>query len=119
VAVLVNYLISRRYRGGKPRAYLPWGDAGQLTSRQSWSGTFVTAVDSAFSTFYAAVIGLSAGSTTITDHVNVSYYDGFTVVTDPVTHRARNVPTLRGTPIVDVILSFAANPRPGSQRRRN
>ena len=118
-AVLVNYLIARRYRGGKPRSYLPWFTSSDLANRDAWVSGSLTALDSALSTFFAAVIGLNSGTTTIEDHVNVSYYEGFTVVTNPVTGRARNVPKVRTTPEVDVITSFAVSPRPASQRRRN
>jgi hypothetical protein len=51
--------------------------------------------------------------------VNVSYYNGFTVVTNPTTGRARNVPTLRGTPVVDTVTGIVARVQVGSQRRRN
>lgn len=118
-ALVVGYVIQRRYRGGKPRSYFPWFTSADLTSRQQWNSTDLGIVDSDLATYFAAVIGLTEGTTTITDHVNVSYYDGFTVVTNPTTGRARNVPKLRTTPVVDVIQSFAARPTPGSQRRRN
>lgn len=118
-AVLVNDVIGRRYRGGKPRSYLPWFTADDLATRQTWIAGSVTAADSALAAFYAAVIGAVEGSTTITQHVNISYYDGFTVVTSPTTGRARNVPKLRTVPVVDAILSFSTSVRPASQRRRN
>jgi hypothetical protein len=118
-AVLVNYVLSRRYRGGKPRAYFPIFGAGDLDTRQSWLGSVVSAFNSALATYFAGVIGSTAGSTTLTQHVNISYYDGFTVVTSPTTGRARNVPKPRTTPLVDNILSFATSTRPASQRRRN
>ncbi len=52
--------------------------------------------------------------------VNVSYYEGFKVVTDPLTGRSRNVSQLRPEgPAVDRITSFSINPKLGSQRRRN
>lgn len=117
--VLVNYLISRRYRGGKPRSYFPWGVDSDVVSRQAWASGLVTEVSSVLATYFAVVIGETAGSTTITGHVNVSYYNGFTVITSPTTHRARNVPTLRTTPVVDNITSFGMSSRIASQRRRN
>lgn len=119
VAMLVNYVIGRRYRGGKPRSYFPFGSSEQIFTRQQWQAAFVTAVDSGLAAYFSAVIGTTVGGTTLTEHVNISYYEGFTVVTNPVTHRARNVPTVRAVPVVDNILSFAASSRPASQRRRN
>lgn len=116
---LVNFLIPRRYRGGKPRIYLPFGGPGDSVSRQHWGASYLTAVSSGLSTFFAAVIGLTAGTTVISEHVNVSYYSGFTVVTNPVTHRSRNVPTVRTTPVVDVVASYGVATPIASQRRRN
>jgi hypothetical protein len=116
--LLVNYAISRRYRGGRPRSYLPWGDATKLGNRQTWEASFITAANAAITDTFAAIIGSSSGGTTITNHVNVSYYEGFTLVTSPTTGRGRNVPTLRTAPLVDTISGFAASTRVASQRRR-
>lgn len=119
VSVLVNYLINRRYRGGKPRSYLPFGSEIDIATRQTWTAAFVTSVNSALSTFFSAVIGTTGGSTDITSHVNVSYYEGFLVETNPVTGRTKNVAKPRPVPVVDDILSWQTSSRPGSQRRRN
>jgi hypothetical protein len=118
-AAMVNYIITRRYRGGKPRSYWPFGTAGDIATRQTWQAVFTTSVDSHLATYFAAILGLVAGTTTITEHVNVSYYSGNKVVVDPITGRARNVPQLRAAPLVDAIVSFGTNARVGSQRRRN
>lgn len=118
-AVVVSYLINRRYRGGKPRNYFPWGDSNSLNTRQQWEPTFITAVASAMATAITTFIGTTEGATTISAHANVSYYEGFTVQTNPGTGRARNVPKLRTTPVVDDIVGRSVLTRPGSQRRRN
>jgi hypothetical protein len=115
---LVNYLISRRYRGGKPRSYWPFFTQNDISTPTSWRGTSTAEVDAALATYFAAVIGASSGTTSITEHVNVGYYEGFTVVTNPITGRAKNVAKLRGTPLVDVISSYATSVRIASQRRR-
>lgn len=117
--VLVNYVIGRRYRGGKPRSYFPWLAASDMVSRQQWTGASLTEVSTALSTYFAAVLGTTVGATTITEHVNVSYYEGFTVVTNPITHRAKNVSTPRATPLVDPIQSWSVAATIASQRRRN
>lgn len=118
IATLVNYVISRRYRGGKPRSYLPWGSINQLQTEQQWTASYISSADSALSTIFTGTTGLSSGATTISNHVNVSYYSGFTVVTNPITHRSRNVPTVRTSPVVDTILSYSVSPYLGSVRRR-
>ena len=118
-AVVVGYTINRRYRGGKPRSYFPFFSASDLSDRQTWVSGDLTLLDSALTTCFGAIIGASSGTTTITDHVNVSFYEGFTVVTNPITGRAKNVPKPRTVPVVDTITSFGARVKPGSQRRRN
>lgn len=118
-AVVVNYLINRRYRGGKPRSYFPWLSSGSLITRQQWGATDVNNVLAGVETIMAAFIGATSGGCTISAHANVSYYSGFTVVTNPVTGRARNVPKLRLDPQVDDVVGTTVLSRPGSQRRRN
>lgn len=116
--VLVNYQIARRYRGGRPRSYLPWGDQTTVGNRQTWGGTFVSAVETHIGDCFSGIIGQTSGGTTISQHVNVSYYEGFTVETNPGTGRARNVPKLRTTPVVDTIVGFSVSTRIANQRRR-
>lgn len=118
LCVLTNYVITRRYRGGKPRSYWPFGVAQDLSTQQTWDATLLNDVSTALSGLFAAIIGQTQGTTTITDHVNVSYYAGFHVVTTP-SGRAKNVSNPRPVPIVDPIVSWAASARPASQRRRN
>jgi hypothetical protein len=118
-AVLANYTIARRYRGGKPRNYFPWGVGQDLSNQQQWGQGFLTACTNAWTTFTGAVIGATGGSTAITSHANVSYYSGSRVVTSPTTGRARNVPIPRSTPQVDTIVGFSFSATPATQRRRN
>lgn len=119
VALVSSYRIARRYRGGHPRGYWPFGIETDLSTRRTWTGSFVTACNTGLANFFTAVAaaGWSGAGTLL--HVNVSYYAGFHVVTSPTTGRARNVPTLRGTPVVDTITSVFTQQRVGSQRRRD
>lgn len=118
-AVLVNHSIARRYRGGKPRTYLPLGIASDLTTGGVWSNAFTGAVDGAWGAFTGDIVGGSYGGITITNIVNVSYYSGFTVVTSPTTGRSRNVPKLRSSPIVNAFTGHTVSELVASQRRRN
>lgn len=118
-ALLVNYQIARRYRGGKPRSYLPWGTDTDLASRQRWTSTFIGLAQTAVTTMMGAIIGLSSGSTTIAAHANVSYYSGFTVEGGTGGKRAKNVSTPRATPVVNDVVAASPNVVIGSQRRRN
>lgn len=117
-ALVVGYEITRRYRGGKPRNYFPWGSSASLNGRQAWSPAFIESCTGTLTTFFGDAIGSTSGGTTITDHVNVSYYAGFHVITTP-SGRMKNVSNVRTTPIVDTIVSWGPSARPGSQRRRN
>lgn len=117
--LMVQFLIARRYRGGKPKIFLPLGMSQDLATGPQWSGTFLGAVQTGWNAFIAAVIAAGWTGAGTLSQVNVSYFSGFTVVTNPITHRARNVPTLRGTPTVDPVLSPAFEIGVASQRRRN
>jgi hypothetical protein len=117
-AALVNFTISRRYRGGKPRVYLPAGISTDVATSGFWTAGFVSALDTAWWTFLTDVLGSGVGCT-IANQVNVGYYHGFTVVTNPITGRSRNVPTPLGTPHIDNVTGFSVNRIIGSQRRRN
>jgi hypothetical protein len=118
--VVASYGITRRYRGGHPRGYWPMGAEADLASGGEWATASVAAFTSQISQFFNDVHSIIWGVSEITTHVNVSYYQGFTVVTDPITGRARNVPKLRaGGPLVDPVVAVNARGIVGTQRRRN
>lgn len=119
VAVLINYGVSRRYRGGKPRSYLPYLVADDLATPQSWVSATLTSLVGAWQTFLATIEGSVWTGGSSVKQVNVSYYEGFTSVQNPITMRWRNVSKPRTTPLVDVIVAIKGNLKPGSQRRRN
>lgn len=115
---VLNFQIARRYRGGKPRMYGPWGVAGDLADSNTWGGAFIAAVEAAWNTFYAD-LDTTFGTTVRGGQVNVSYYEGFASVQNPVTKRWRNIPTPRtGNAVVDNIQSNSCSKFVGSQRRR-
>lgn len=117
-AAVIKCEIIRRYRGGHPRQYLGGMASDNLNTAQAWNATFVANLATAYTAFRAAcAAGCPVGIGPATD-VNVSYYQGFTNHTYP-SGRTRPIPTLRATPLVDQIATFAVNPKVGSQRRRN
>lgn len=103
-AVLINHRIARRYRGGKPRTYLPAFTASDVTNRQGWLSASVTALQTGWNNFIAAINGVTVGSTVISGFVNVSYY---------------SAKALRTTPHIDAITASVVSFNPASQRRRN
>ena len=119
-AAVVRFHVARRYRGGHPRAYLPCLTNTDLATAQTWQPASIAALQSAWTTFMGAVetaVGIFCG-VSAPDHVNVSYYAGFTNRTYP-SGRIYPVPTRRSTPVVDTVSSYSVNPHVGSQRRRN
>jgi hypothetical protein len=118
--VLLGFPIARRYRGGKPRVYLPYLNAGDLATDQTWGAGSLSTLVTDWATFTGDIETAIAVWGTSGIQVNVSYYESFTLVVNPITGRGKNVAKLRvGGPVVDTVTSIVANTRPASQRRRN
>lgn len=117
VATNVEFDIDRRYRGGKPRMFLPPPGNVQQNTPSSWLAAFVTAVNTGMTAFTAAVLPFSSGGTTLENHVNLSYYKGFTNITNS-SGRERAVPTYRDVALHDIISAYSAKAEMGSQKRR-
>lgn len=115
---VLNFPIARRYRGGKPRMYVPWGVDGDIAAgSNSWTSAFISAATTAWEDFQSA-FSATEGSTTITNQCNISYYHGFASVQNPITLRWKNLPTPRAAAVDDAIVAVACSPFVGSQRRR-
>lgn len=119
VAALTSWGILRRYRGGKPRSYWPFGTGSDLATLQTWNSTFLTAIQGGVQLWLNEALTFASGTVTLAALVSISYYNGFTVVTNPITGRARNVPKLRVAPVSDDIVTFSHGPKLATQRRRN
>lgn len=117
VATNVEFDIARRYRGGKPRMFIPPPDDTALVSQDKFSTGFISGANSAVAAFFAAVEALSVGSMGTLTHVNVSYYSGFTNVTNS-SGRTRAAPKYRATAKTDTVTGYAVKAVVGSQRRR-
>lgn len=123
-AFVLNFEIDRRYRGGKPKIFLPLGGFEVISSPQLWTGAFVTDIVTAWNDLITYIGANMWADGVFEGQINVSYYKGFLLVTNPITGRGKNVPTLRmvdmvPTPTIDAIASVSGNQRIGSQRRRN
>ena len=117
-AMVISHSISRHYRGGHPRSYLPLGVSGDISTAGFWSDAFVIASDAGWGSFNAANI-VTEGSLVIQDLVNVSFYGPPNRVITGSGGRVRTVSTVRGVPIVDHVTGHNARKVIGSQRRRN
>jgi len=119
LCALVNYAIARRYRGGKPRSYLPYGTQSDLNGAAGWTSGFVSGLTTAWTDFIADVATAIGVWGTAGAQCAVSYYEGFASVENPVTKRWRNIPTPRsGDAVVDPILSLTIASNYSQQRRR-
>jgi hypothetical protein len=103
VALVVNHQIARRYRGGKPRSYLPLCVASDYSTTGTWAGGIITSVNTAFAAIIGSCLAATSGTTTIQQYGSVSYYLN---------------KVLRGTPEWDPITASLARTRVGTQRRR-
>jgi hypothetical protein len=120
-AVVIKKILARRYRGGHPRDYLAGPTTADLAaaSLKTWSAASLTNWATDYQAFVTAVVAGAPAGMGAVSHVSVSYFQGFTNVTNPITGRARAVARLRAAPVVDPVLSVVANPKIASQRRRN
>jgi len=116
--VLVNFGIDRHYRGGKPRVYLPLGTVSSMADNHSWTSSFTGAVLAAWEQLVTQFTGFESNLVTMGAHCNVGYYSGFTVVTDPITGRSRNVPKKLAVPNNDPVTGYSVPTPIASQRRR-
>lgn len=109
--VVSSWEIIRRYRGGHPRTYWPFGTAGTYaaTSSKLWDTGFIADVTLAVNIWTNLMTTATIGATVFDDLVNVSYIDK---ATNPIP------PYRRTVPVVDTIVSHVEKQRICSQRRR-
>jgi hypothetical protein len=117
VCANVEYGIARRYRGGKPRGFWPFGLTSDMFNNATWSNAFVGDVNSGIEAFFTAVQALDVGAVGALAHVNLSYYKGFTNIANS-SGRERAVPTYKTTASLDTITGYATKVVAGSQKRR-
>lgn len=110
-AVVVSWTIDRRYRGGHPRTYFPFGTAGTYASASSklWDPGFITNVETDIGDFVGSISAVTVGATVFEGLCNVSYVDKNLNPTPPYR---------RTTPVVDPIVAYVAKQRICTQRRR-
>jgi hypothetical protein len=115
--VVVNYHIARRYRGGHPRGYWPFGVQGDLQDAQKWAGTFEGAVQSAYTAWQSAVLGYTTAFS-VNEQVSVGYFQGGTWETPSGGGRPIWRPTKKIPPYVDAVTAASVRQIVGSQKRR-
>lgn len=113
----IEYDISRRYRGGKPRMYLPGGTYNDFTWPAQWGSSFVTATNTGIAAFFAAIEALSVGAMGTLQHVNLSFYQGYRTRTTGG-GQTTFAPKYRATAVHDNVTGYNAKAMVSSQRRR-
>lgn len=117
VATNVEYKIARRYRGGKPRMFMPPATTSDLLDDGHYDTAYVDSVNTGVAAFFTAVEALSVGAVGALTHVNLSYYTGFKNITNS-SGRERAVPQYRDAALLDTVTGYACKALLGSQRRR-
>lgn len=97
--------------------FWPPGVVGNQLDAGHWNSTFITAVNTGTAAFFSAIEALTVGSMGTLAHVNLSYYKGFTNITNS-SGRERAVPTYRDTALLDTVTGYSCKGLIGSQRRR-
>ncbi|MDA4132684.1 MAG: hypothetical protein OK454_06115, partial [Thaumarchaeota archaeon] len=92
VAFLASMKIARRYRGGKPRTYLPVGAYGLMQDAQTWTTTFQGEMQAVLDQIISDISVTSDAGCALGTLVNVSYYEGFVSSQNPITLRWRTIP---------------------------
>lgn len=116
-ATNVEFGIARRYRGGKPRMFLPPASHNETVDPGHWGSTYATNMSTFVGEFFSDIEALSIGSMGTLAHVNLSFYSGYTNVEIPG-RRAKSIPTYRSVALHDNVTSYSAKTLIGSQRRR-
>lgn len=111
VCVLISGLVNARYRGGKPRTYMPPGGATNiLSSGDAWSSTFVGNYQTAFTNMQDTAFNAVLGITQVAVRYNYTYTPSLNGRKIIVTRESLN-----STP---QILSYLVKAPLGTQRRR-
>lgn len=77
VATNVEFKLQQKYRGGKPRIYLPPGVNSDVVNDVHWTDDFIAAVNSGVAGFFTDVQAISVGSVGALTHTMVSFYHLF------------------------------------------
>jgi hypothetical protein len=115
----LNFAVARRYRGGKPRVYLPYGTAADVASPQQWTSTFPPLVVTAWNNMITWCVGNPPTGLTNISQVSVSWYKNVVAYQKSNGETAYRPNYQTPTAPVDQIAGVTYLPTFGSQRRRN
>lgn len=116
---MTNHHIHRRYRGGKPRAYWPFGSQTRLADEQTWTAGWIALVETEILAYFNGSVGIVVGPAVTAAWVNISQYLDFLTVGPDSRGRFHYPPKPRPVAIApDDIGPISVHPRPTNQRRR-
>jgi hypothetical protein len=119
IAVALAFSPDHRYRGSRPKAFLPMGVDADLASLQHWGSTFLTAVETGWAAFYAGILSTDTSGIALGSQVSVHYIGPpYTIKPNSGNTRAHAVGTPVDPPAVYATLAVVAAPKVGSQRKR-
>lgn len=107
-----------RYRGSRPKTFWPFGTVNDVSGANTWTSGFTTTAAADLDAFLEELLGVTSGEATLSAPAYVKYYHKSTVVVNPTTGRARNVPTVLTPPQVYDVISWSLQTQLGSQRKR-
>lgn len=112
---VVHNKIAARYRGGHPRTFWPGGSAAETADEAHWNSSWITNIANSVASFVGAVVATSYsfGAGTL-NHVIPRYT--YRIDNDSTHHKYTR--TRIGVLSVDVVQSYDAMARIGSQRKR-
>jgi hypothetical protein len=118
VAFNVEYGIARRYRGGKPRSYWPFGSNDDLLDYSHWTQALHDAVQTGVTAFFAQVAASSITGLGTVKHINLSYYKGYEPRTTGGGQTTFKPKYRTDNAKSDVVFSYIPRAELSSQRRR-
>jgi len=118
-AACLIFHVNRKYRGARPKTFLPWGVDTDLANNATWLGAFISAAEGAWLSLTGSLDGQVFGSATLTTQAAVSYIEPpYSNVPVGGSGRVRREGTARNPPLVQDVTSVTCQARLGSQRRR-
>ena len=118
VSAVIKQKLARRYRGGHPRHYIAGLQPSQIATPETLTAAYAALLVAGYNAFVTAALLHVPVAAAPANEVNVSFFVGFHNVTFP-SGRQRAVPTIRATPLIDLVIAHSVNPKVASQRRRN
>jgi hypothetical protein len=117
-ALVADYKILRRYRGGHPKNFLPWGSSDDLTTAQTWAADFIAPATAVWAGYRDTLIGNLVGAIQFESQVSVHYFEGYTLGPASSGGFRKRIPTPVDPPTFDNVVATSYRVTVGSQRRR-